>query len=35
MFFAPNLQNFFRLKFVDDEYANFLRRVVWSTVEYR
>ncbi|KAJ4432914.1 hypothetical protein ANN_15171, partial [Periplaneta americana] len=35
MFFAPNLQNFFRLKFVDDEYANFLRKTVWSTVEYR
>lgn len=35
MFFAPNLQNFFRLKFVDDEYANFLRRTIWSTVEYR
>lgn len=35
MFFAPNLQNFFRLKFVDDEYAKFLRETVWSTVEYR
>ena len=34
-FFAPFLKSFFRLKFVDDNTNNYLRQIVWSTVEYR
>jgi cytochrome P450 family 6 len=34
-FFAPFLKSFFRLKFVDDKTNHYLRRIVWSTVEYR
>jgi cytochrome P450 family 6 len=34
-FFAPFLKSFFRLKFVDDNMKNYLRQIVWSTVEYR
>jgi cytochrome P450 family 6 len=34
-FVAPFLTSFFRLKFVDDKTNNYLRQVVWSTVEYR
>jgi len=34
-FFAPHLKKFFRLKFVDDETNNYVRQIVWSTVEYR
>jgi cytochrome P450 family 6 len=34
-FFAPFLKSFLRLKFVDDKTNNYLRKVVWSTVEYR
>jgi len=33
--FAPYLNNIFRLKFVDDKTNNYLRQIVWKTVEYR
>jgi cytochrome P450 family 6 len=34
-FFAPNLKSLFRLKIADDKTNNFIRQIVWSTVEYR
>jgi cytochrome P450 family 6 len=34
-FFAPHLQTKFRLKFMDDKINNYVRQIVWSTVEYR
>jgi cytochrome P450 family 6 len=34
-FFAPFIKSLFRLKFLDDKTNNYLRQVVWSTVEYR
>jgi cytochrome P450 family 6 len=34
-FFAPHLQKMFRLKVVDDKTNNYVRQIVWSTVEYR
>jgi len=34
-FFAPHLQKIFRLKLVDDKMNNYVRQIVWSTVEYR
>jgi len=34
-FFAPFIKSLFRLKFMDDKTNNYLRQVVWSTVEYR
>jgi len=34
-FFAPHLQKMFRLKVVDDKSNNYVRQIVWSTVEYR
>jgi len=33
--FAPYLNNIFRLKFVDDKTNNYVRQIVWKTVEYR
>jgi cytochrome P450 family 6 len=33
--FAPALTSPLKLKFVDDGTTNYLRRMVWSTVEYR
>jgi hypothetical protein len=33
-FFAPHL-NIFRLSFMDDKTNNYVRQVVWNTVEYR
>jgi cytochrome P450 family 6 len=33
-FFAPNL-NIFRLKFLADKTANYIRQIVWDTVHYR
>jgi cytochrome P450 family 6 len=33
--FAPYLNNIFRLKFVDDKTNNYVRQIVWNTVEYR
>jgi cytochrome P450 family 6 len=34
-FFAPHLQKFFRLKCIDEKTDNYVRQIVWSTVEYR
>jgi len=34
-FFAPHLQKKFRLNVVDDKTNNYVRQIVWSTVEYR
>jgi hypothetical protein len=34
-FFAPYLNRIFRLKFVEDETNNYVRKIVWDTVEYR
>jgi cytochrome P450 family 6 len=34
-FFAPYLNRIFRLNFMDDETNNYVRQIVWSTVEYR
>jgi len=33
--FAPHLNNIFRLNFVEDETNNYVRQSVWRTVEYR
>jgi cytochrome P450 family 6 len=34
-FFAPYLNTIFRLNFMDDEMNNYVRQIVWNTVEYR
>jgi cytochrome P450 family 6 len=34
-FFAPYLNTVFKLKIWDDLTTNYLRKTVWSTVEYR
>jgi hypothetical protein len=34
-FFAPYLNTIFRLKFMDDKTNNYVRQIVWNTVEYR
>jgi len=34
-FFAPYLNNIFRLSFMDDKINNYVRQIVWNTVEYR
>ena len=34
-FFAPFIKSFFRLKFMDDKTNNYLRKIVWSKVDYR
>jgi cytochrome P450 family 6 len=34
-FFAPYLTIHFKLKFLDDVTTNYIRKTVWSTVEYR
>ena len=34
-FFAPYLTTVFKLKFLDDVTTNYIRKTVWSTVEYR
>jgi hypothetical protein len=34
-FFAPYLNTIFRLKFVGDKTNDFVRKIVWDTVEYR
>ena len=34
-FFAPQLQKRFRLNVMDDKSNNYVRQIVWSTVEYR
>jgi cytochrome P450 family 6 len=33
-FFAPHL-NIFRLSVMDDKTSNYVRQIVWNTVEYR
>ncbi|KDQ77054.1 Cytochrome P450 6j1, partial [Zootermopsis nevadensis] len=35
MFFAPNLKRILKLKFVDDDTTNYIRKAVWQTVDYR
>jgi hypothetical protein len=34
-FFAPHLMKIFRIQIVDNKVADFVRNLVWSTVEYR
>jgi cytochrome P450 family 6 len=34
-FFAPHLQTKFRLNVMEDKVNNYVRKIVWSTVEYR
>jgi hypothetical protein len=34
-FFAPYLNTIFKLKMIDDITANYVRKTVWSTVDYR
>ena len=34
-FFAPHLNNIFRLNFVEDETNKYVRQSVWNTVQYR
>jgi len=34
-FFAPYLNKIFRLNFMDDKTNNYIRQIVWNTVEYR
>jgi cytochrome P450 family 6 len=34
-FFAPYLNNVFRVKFMDEKSNNFVRQMVWNTVEHR
>jgi hypothetical protein len=33
--FAPSLNNIFGLRFVEDKTNNYVRQIVWDTVEYR
>jgi len=33
--FAPEITSLLKLKFLDDVTTNYLRKTVWSTVEYR
>jgi cytochrome P450 family 6 len=32
---APHLNKIFRLNFIDDKTNNYIRQLVWNTVEYR
>jgi cytochrome P450 family 6 len=34
-FFAPYLNAIFRLKFMDDNTNNYVRQIIWNTVQYR
>jgi len=34
-FFAPHLKTIFQLNCIDDKTNNYVRQIVWSTVEYR
>ena len=34
-FFAPYLNKYFRLNFMYDKTNNYVRQIVWNTVEYR
>jgi cytochrome P450 family 6 len=33
--FAPSVKSILKLKFLDDATADYIRRTVWRTVEYR
>jgi hypothetical protein len=33
--FAPSLNTIFGLKFIEDKMNNYVRKIVWNTVEYR
>ena len=32
---APEIKNLLKIKFMDDDTTRYLRKTVWSTVEYR
>jgi hypothetical protein len=34
-FSAPYLNKIFRLKYLDDKTNNYIRQIVWNTVDYR
>jgi cytochrome P450 family 6 len=34
-FIAPEIKNLLNIKFLDDDTTRYLRKTVWSTVEYR
>jgi len=34
-FFAPHLNKLFRLNFMDAKTNNYIRKIVWNTVQYR
>jgi cytochrome P450 family 6 len=34
-FFAPSVKSILRVKFLDNSTADYIRKLVWSTVEYR
>jgi cytochrome P450 family 6 len=34
-YFAPRLKYLFRLRVVEDKTNNYMRKIVWDTVEYR
>jgi len=34
-FTAPAIKNLLKIKFLDDDTTRYLRKTVWSTVEYR
>ena len=34
-FTAPEIKNLLNIKFLDDDTTRYLRKTVWSTVEYR
>jgi len=34
-FTAPEIKKFLNIKFLDDDTTRYLRKTVWSTVEYR
>ena len=34
-FFAPRLKYLFRLRFLEEKTNNYMRQIVWDTVEYR
>jgi hypothetical protein len=34
-FTAPEIKKLLNIKFLDDETTRYLRKTVWSTVEYR
>jgi cytochrome P450 family 6 len=34
-FFAPSVKSILRVKFLDNSTADYIRKIIWSTVEYR